>query len=301
MTTFQRRHLPSHAVLRSFESAARHESFTQAAEELHLTQSAISRQVKELEQTVGVALFRRVGRRVILTNAGKNLAHDLKVDLENIRRTMLRAISAGDTGAALRVATLPAFASRWLIPRMPEFSALHPDIEISMSTRMAPFNMEQEHFDLAIHFGANDWPNTDMKILCNETLIAVASPTFKERHQISSLEALSAVPLLHMTTRPLAWQDYFEQAGLTGGPMLAGKYFDQFSMIIAGAQASLGAGLLPTYLIEKELASGALVALDASSLVTENCYYMVTPLNKKNKHVEGFCDWMLSSVSGSNM
>lgn len=298
MTEFRRRYLPSHAVLRSFESAARHESFTLAAEELHLTQSAISRQVKELELTVGVALFRRVGRRVILTNAGKNLAQDLKVDLENIQRTMMRAISAGDEGAALRVATLPSFASRWLIPRMPEFSALYPDLEISMLTRLVPFNMDQEHFDLAIHFGTDDWPNTDMKVLCNEKLVAVSSPAFKEKNQISSLEVLSETRLLHMTTRPLAWQDYFYQAGLNTEPKLSGKYFDQFSMIIAAAQASLGAGLLPTYLIERELAAGTLVVLDSSSVETENCYYMVTPLNKRNKHVTDFCDWMQASVNG---
>jgi LysR family transcriptional regulator, glycine cleavage system transcriptional activator len=301
MTMLQRRHLPSHAVLRSFESAARHESFTLAAEELHLTQSAISRQVKELEQTVGVALFRRVGRRVVLTNAGSNLAGDLKVDLENIRHTMMRAISAGDMEAALRVAILPGFASRWLIPRLPGFLARHPDIQISMSTRLEAFDMEQEHFDLAIHFGAKDWPNTDMRLLCNETLVAVASPAFRRRQKITSLGRLSAAPLLHMTTRPLAWQEYFDQAGLAGEQRLSGKYFDQFSMIIAGAKASLGAGLLPTYLIEHELDTGALVVLNKSALVTENGYYMVTPLNQQNNHVTAFCDWMLSSVSGPSM
>jgi len=121
MKSFQRRYMPSIAALRSFEAAARHQSFTLAAEELNLTQSAISRQVKEMEQIVGAQLFRRTGRVVILTRAGTRLADEVSIDLENIRRTMMRAVSAGNMNSTLRVATLPTFATRWLIPRLPEF------------------------------------------------------------------------------------------------------------------------------------------------------------------------------------
>ena len=121
MKSFQRRYMPSISALRSFEAAARHQSFTLAAEELNLTQSAISRQVKEMEKIVGAQLFRRTGRVVILTRAGKRLADEVSIDLENIRRTMMRAVSAGNMSSTLRVATLPTFATRWLIPRLPEF------------------------------------------------------------------------------------------------------------------------------------------------------------------------------------
>jgi LysR family transcriptional regulator, glycine cleavage system transcriptional activator len=131
MDEFQRRFLPSYAVLRSFDSAARHESFTLAAKELNLTQGAISRQVKELEQIVGVNLFRRVGRRVVLTRAGQKFASDLVIDLGNLRHTVMRAISVGDMNSSLRVATLPAFASRWLIPKLSGFNKTHPNVEIS--------------------------------------------------------------------------------------------------------------------------------------------------------------------------
>ena len=292
MPTTPRRILPSHSVLRSFEAAARHCSFTLAAEELHLTQSAISRQVKELEQTVGTALFRRVGRRVVLTQAGESLAKEITIDLENIRHTMMRAIAGGAKGTALRVACLPAFASRWLIPRLPLFSAENPDIEINLSTRLKPFDLDVEHFDLAIHFGRDDWPNTDMEQLCSETMVAVSSPDFLNRHQVTSAEDLAMVPLLHMTTRPTAWEDYFKLAGLPQTSVLAGKYFDQFSMIIAGAVASLGVGLLPTYLIEEELENGKLVILNAQKLVTKNQYFLVTPGNQVNPNVSTFCNWM---------
>lgn len=292
----QRRYLLSHAVLRSFECAARHESFTLAAEELHLTQSAISRQVKELEDVIGTDLFSRIGRRVALTEAGKNLAGELAIDLESIRQTVMRAVSAGALGAVIRVAVLPDFASRWLIPRLPEFMALHNDIEISFATRLEPFDMVREHFDLAIHFGTDNWPGAEMELFCTETMVAVASPAFMERYKFESTKDLLNAPLLHMENRPMVWRDFFMQAKIENEAVFAGKYFDQFSMVIAGAIASLGAALVPTYLIERELSDGSLVQLDKASVTTKNNYYLVKPANSKSRHVTLFTDWMKENV-----
>ena len=294
--TIPRRYFPSHSVLRSFECAARHQSFTQAAEELHLTQSAISRQVKELEDIVGTALFRRTGRRVLLTKAGQTLAEELSIDLENIHQTIMRAVSAGRKGTAIRMAVLPGFASRWLIPRLPEFSAHYPNIEVSMSTRLKPFDLNREHFDLAVHFGTEDWPDTDMRELCSETMIAVSSPEFKKQFKINSIRHLTKVPLLHMETRPMIWKQFFQQNSIDGEVVRSGKYFDQFSMIIAGAMASLGAALIPTYLIEQELDAGVLVPLGRASVTTKNSYYLVTPFNRENEEVDLLCAWMKASV-----
>ncbi|AZO54357.1 LysR family transcriptional regulator [Mesorhizobium sp. M8A.F.Ca.ET.208.01.1.1] len=294
MSRFPRRFLPSSSALTSFEAAARHESFTLAAEELHLTQSAISRQVKELELTIGTKLFRRVGRHVVLTDAGRSLATELCVDLENIQRTVMRAISAGGMGAALRIATLPAFANSWLIPRLPDFFARHSGVELSLFTRLEPFDMTRERFDLAIHFGVADWPDTDMKPLCSESLVPVASPAFKHMHGIEDISDLARSPLLHLSTRPIAWKNYFEQAGLVDNHSLAGKYFDQFSMVISAAKASLGAGLIPSYLVEEELRSGSIIEISKISMVTSNNYYLVTPVNQRNKNVIIFSDWITS-------
>ncbi|MEP3296270.1 MAG: LysR substrate-binding domain-containing protein [Pseudoruegeria sp.] len=292
----QRRNLPSHAVLRSFECAARRESFTRAAEELNLTQSAISRQVKELEMTVGTPLFRRVGRRVALTPAGRMLAKDLSNDLENIYRTVMRAISAGEHASALRIAVLPTFASRWLIPRLPEFFAKHPKIEVNLTSRLKPFDLARESFDAAIHFGAEDWPDAEMHILCAEKMVPVASPTFIERQGITQISDLIGVPLLHMQTRPTVWNDLFNEADVSGDISMSGKYFDQFSMIIAGTRASLGAGLIPEYLIENELQSGELVRIGTSTVVTKNKYYFVTPENLNNDQITLFRKWMQATV-----
>lgn len=295
-TALQRRYLPSHSTLRSFECAARHQSFTLAAEELHLTQSAISRQVKELEEIIGTNLFRRAGRRVLLTKAGQTLANELSVDLENIHQTIMRAVSAGRQGTTLRIAVLPGFASRWLIPRLPEFSAHHPQIELSLSTRLKPFDMSREHFDLAVHFGTDDWPDTDMKELCSETMIAVSSPEFRDQYRIKNLKKIAEVPLLHMETRPMIWKQFFQSNGIADDAILAGKYFDQFSMVIAAAVASLGAALVPTYLIEREINSGLLVRLGEATVTTKNGYYLVTPSNRQNEQVDLLCNWMKDSV-----
>lgn len=295
----QRRFLPSHSTLRSFECAARHQSFTLAAEELNLTQSAVSRQVKELEDTVGVALFRRAGRRVVLTEAGQKLSTEIAVDLENIHQTIMRAVSAGRQHMALRVAVLPGFASRWLIPRLPEFEHKHPDISLSLSTRLEPFDMEREHFDLAVHFGQEDWPDADLRKLSDEKMIPVASPEFVARHGVLSAEQLAVFPLLHMATRPLAWRTFFQSInGATSGD-LSGKYFDQFSMVISAAIASLGAALIPAYLIEHELEEGRLVKLSEMSITTRNSYYLVAPRNRQNPAADAFTKWMISSIKNS--
>jgi len=296
MHPLPRRYLPSYSVLRSFESAARHESFTLAAKELSLTQSAVSRQVKELEAIIGVDLFRRVGRRVILTRAGQKLAFDLSADLENIRRTMMRAISAGNLNSTLRIATLPAFASRWLVPRLGHFSLAHPNIEVSLSSRLSIFDLDAEQFDLAIHFGEQNWPNGKLRHLCDEIMVPVASPAFITRHGIHSLDDLRHVPLLHLTTRPLAWQEFFEQAGFADDNFIKGKYFDQFSMIISGAVASLAAALIPNYLIESELKAGTLQVLTEETLATDQGYYLVTPEGHDNENTELFCAWILDRI-----
>ena len=198
--------------------------------------------------------------------------------------------------SALRIATLPAFASRWLIPRLGHLAETHPKIEVNLSTRLSIFDLDAEHFDLAIHFGERNWPNANLRHLCRETMVPVASPAFIARHRIHSLRDLADVPLLHLTTRPLAWQQYLEQVGFADESFVSGKYFDQFSMIISGAVASLAAALLPTYLIEQELKSGTLQMLAEEALTTEKSYYLVTPEGHSNDNTEHFCEWIQGRV-----
>ncbi len=297
MKPFQRRYTPSISTLKCFEAAARHQSFTLASEELDLTQSAVSRQVKELEQTVGAQLFRRTGREVVLTRAGKRLATDVAVELENIRQIIMRAVSAGNMNSTLRIAILPTFATLWLIPRLPDFFEKHPELEISFSTRLEPFDLVSEQFDLAIHFGQENWPNTEMRKFFSERMIPVASPAFVKQHNIKSFADACQAPLIHTSSRPSAWQDFMKQIGFKDKAYLTGRYFDQFSMVIAAVQASLGIGLLPRYLIEKLIENKTLIALADEELATENNYYFVTPINQEDENVEKFYEWMIGQVA----
>lgn len=301
MKSFQRRYMPSISALKCFEAAARHQSFTLASEELDLTQSAVSRQVKELEQTVGAQLFRRTGREVVLTRAGKRLADDVSAELDSLRRIMMRAVSAGNMNSTLRVAVLPTFATNWLIPRLPDFFSKHPDLEISVSTRLEPFDLNAENFDFAIHFGQKNWPNTEMRSFFSERMIPIASPAVVEQYGITSLAEPHAAPLIHTSSRPSAWQDYMEQMGFRDKVYLKGRYFDQFSMVIAAVQASLGIGLLPRYLIESEIKNGSLVVLADEELVTENSYYFVTPIDQEDENVEKFYEWMIGKAATSSV
>lgn len=293
------RSLPSLAALRAFECAARHGSFTLAAEELHLTQSAVSRQVKDLEAQLGFSLFRRNGRRVALTDAGGEFARALALDLDRLKQTVSRAVAAGNERTSLRIATLSTFASRWLIPRLPDFEARFPEVEISLSTRLRPFSFDAERFDLAIHHGSADWPDTQMSRLCGEEILAVGSPEFIQTHDLANASAddIANAPLLHLETRPGQWADWLRMQGVESPDFPRGKLFDQFSMIISAATHGLGAALLPRYLIENELDSGALVTLPGETMITENAYWIVTPAGMASPIAQAFSRWVKTKVS----
>lgn len=293
----QRRFIPSFSVLRSFECAARHQSFTLAAEELTLTQSAISRQIKELELMVGADLFRRVGRRVELTERGARFSANLRLDLERIETTIFQALTASDDEAILRIAVPPTFASRWLIPRLPDFEALHPNIQIHLSVRENTFNLVREHFDAALHFGPAVWPDGDLTKLCTEVMIPVVSPSFIESHAVFTVQDLLNAPLIHLESRLLAWNEWFDFAGFKDLCILGGKQYGQFSMVIAGAIASLGAAILPSYLIEAELADGRLQTISDIGLSTHNAYYIARPIGVRDARVDAFSRWVRGQVS----
>jgi len=289
--------VPSFAALRAFECAARHGSFTLAAEELHLTQSAVSRQVKDLEGLLGFSLFRRNGRRVALTDAGAGFANDLAIDLERLKQTVTRAVTAGNAKSTLRIAALSTFASRWLIPRLPDFQDRHPDIEISLATRLRPFSFDEERFDLAIHHGSDDWPDTQMSRLCGEEILAVAAPSFCATHNLDSPEQIAAAPILHLETRPRQWSDWFTLQGHETPVMPRGKIYDQFQMIITAATVGLGAALLPRYLIEEELSRKQLIPLGGIPMITENAYWLVTPAGVGSPVAHVFSRWIRTKVS----
>jgi Transcriptional regulator len=295
--TITRRRTLDIVKLQAFESAARLGSFTEAARELNLTQSAISRQIKELEHQLGVALFERIRKRVVLSGAGRRFFPEARKLLEQLERSTLRVMSSPQ-GTTLSIATLPTFGSRWLIPRLPDFFEKHPGVALHLSSHSKPFDFSETPLDGAIHYGQPIWAQATCRFICQEEMFVVAAPNFLDQRKGSVLEQIVKGPLLHLDTRPGAWSDWLTLAGADDSAAYRGHRFDQFSMIIGAVQSGMGFGLVPKYLIERELADKSLEIVSDKSLVTENAYYLVSPLSEQeNPLLESFYNWMISKVA----
>lgn len=293
----RRRLIPDIVNLQAFECAARHQNFSRAAEELNLTQSAVSRQIGDLERQTGLKLFERIRQRVVLSEAGLRLLPEVKDLLLRSERLMIGAVAAGQMRQSLRVATLPTFGTRWLVPRLGLFLNQHRDVAVAVESRSRPFSFEEDNFDLAIHYGLPVWAGAVATFLCNETVLPVASRDLAGRLDLASPQGLSEGPLLHLTTRPKLWAQWFDLQALPTENAYPGARFDNFSMIIAGAIAGLGVALLPTYLIEHELKAGALSPLFDLPMPTENSYYVVMPEKKQaNEIATLFQGWLLGQI-----
>lgn len=290
---------PSLATLICFEAAARHESFTAAAQELGMTQSAVSKTVRELEATLGIHLFRRVGRGLTLSEVGRSYAEDTARDLQQLAQSRRRAVLSGQGKRLLRIATLPTFTNLWLVPRLPEFLAHHPDIELAFSTRLIPFDLREDTFDLAFHYGHQDWPDTQMTRLFGEEMVPVCAPGFFAENALQDPQALRHARLLHMASRPQAWQDWFARSGPEAQPLAAGVTFDQYAMVINAALAGAGAAIVPLRMVALELHSGRLMRLGTETLATDAGYYLVHPAGPMTQPAKAFATWVKGLASDS--
>ncbi|MCU9837107.1 LysR substrate-binding domain-containing protein [Ruegeria sp. WL0004] len=274
-----RRFLPSISSLRALEALDRLGSASAVAEELSLTQSAVSRQLQTLETQMGVELIQRDRKRLSLTPAAQNYVAEIREALNRIAQASLR-LQVTPVGGTVNLAILPTFGMRWLMPRLPEFARLHPDITINMSTRLRPFSFASEPFDAAIHFGEPDWPGTDRLLLKAERVLPVCAPQLLPHGAPKSPADLLRLPLLHIQTRPRAWQDWFTQMGVTYPDPLPGTLHDQFATISQAALHGLGVALLPQYVVEQDLATGRLIAAYPDAVETVGAYYLVWPRAK---------------------
>ena len=295
--TLSRTLIPDLGRLQAFESAARHGSVTQAGRELNLTQSTVSRQIRELEAQLGVPLFDRVRQRVVLSEAGRKFLPDARKLLEQGEAAMLRAM-AGSKASLLRLATLPTFGTRWLVPRLAGFLRAHGGVALDISSRSAPFDLEEQGFDAAIHYGQPIWANATCRYICQEVIVPVASAAMLAAAPPRAPAELTRLPLLHLATRPKAWADWFHLTGVQTQAAFQGHRFDQFAMVIQAAHAGLGVALLPLYLIEQELEAAQLqVAIDVP-LPTENGYHFVMPNGKLDHPVaNALYRWIVAQVA----
>ena len=295
----QRRLLPSTSMLAAFDAAARTGSFTDAARELNLTQGAISRQVCALENQLDVILFKRVRNTVALTSAGGIYAKEIHAALQAIRKASLNAMTNPRIGT-LNLAILPTFGTRWLIPRFPLFLKENPDITVNFVTRLSPFDFQSEDLHAAIHYGAPDWPGTDSSFLMSEKALPVCSPELLNQISLKDSEVFLQLPLLHLATRPDAWENWFQSVGLAL-PKGQGMLFEQISIIAQAAVGGLGAALLPKFLIQSELERGELVVIIDKPLQSDAGYHLITPVDKSDyAPLVAFRSWILKMAQSKN-
>lgn len=276
-----RRKIPSTQALICFEAAARHESYTRAAQELALTQSAVSRQITALEDFLGMALFRRTRHGVALTPAGADYARQISRQLDTMERDTLDAMARQGQGGALQLAAVPTFATRWLIPRLPDFAARHPDIAVHIETRTRPFLFNETPFDAALYTGtpdqAQNWAGTRAMVLLHEDVVPVCSPALIAPRQQVGPSAIGKLPLLQQSTRPDGWRQWFDAQGVDTSHAHSGPRYELFSMLAEAAAHGLGCALMPRLLIEPELARGELVVACDRPLSGRRNYYFITP------------------------
>ena len=275
-----RRKLPSTSALAAFEAAARHQSFTRAAAELAVTQSAVCRQVASLEEFLGVALFRRSRRGVALTDAGRRYSRLVAARLDEVERDTLDLMAQaglGEQGGSLELAVVPTFATHWLLPRLARFHARHPGITVHFSSRTRPFLFADTGLDAAIHAGDGLWPGTEGRLLMPEPMIPVASPALLKGRARWTAQDLAALPLLQASTRPYAWRQWFESLGVDSAHDMAGPRMELFSMLSEAAAQGLGMALVPRMLVEHELAGGRLVQVLDHPFLSDRRYYLLHP------------------------
>lgn len=290
--------LPSLKAVHYFEVAARHQSFTAAAQELHVTQSAVSRMVQSLEEELQLPLFSRNGRFIALTPAGQAYHHEVGAALERIAQASQRLHSQGER-QALNVAATQAFAARWLVPRLAQFQRLHPNIHVNIISNAADGAPSDEP-TLWIRYGTAPWPGVtatrlpiaaSLGVVCAPELLARDGPLQRPQDVLDK-------PLLAYTGSTLdLWQDFFEHFELPPSTLAQSRRFQQLLTLAQAALSGLGYALVPLFLMEPELASGRLVLALPQTFESRRQHYLVHAQGAQHdKKVQLFKRWILGQA-----
>jgi LysR family glycine cleavage system transcriptional activator len=291
------RQLPPLNALKAFEAAARSESFTRAAEELCVTQGAVSHQVKLLEATLGIKLFNRERQRLVITDAGREYLNVVRDALDRIAAGTERIVQRQNAGA-LTVSTSPDFAAKWLVYRLGRFAEAYPGIDLRVSATMHHIDFAREDFDVAVRHGDGNWGGLDAVRLCTEELFPVCSPKLMSgRNRITKPSDLLKFPLLHLDDWK-AWSKWFDSAGVVDVKLSRGLALNRASMLIDAAVDGQGVALARTTLAAWDLINGRLAKPFDLGLRLSNTYWIVCPkATSSMPKITTFRDWLLAEAA----
>ncbi|MCC6918838.1 MAG: transcriptional regulator GcvA [Alphaproteobacteria bacterium] len=296
------RKLPPLNAVRAFEAAARLKSVSKAADELNVTQGAVSHQVKALEDWAQIDLLKRDGRGIALTEPGERYAAALRPALDQIDLATRRLLASDPRKGWLTVSTMPSFAAKFLVPRLPAFRAGHPEIDVWLSTW---WNLSDDpdlsaftdsDVDLAILYGHGGWNNVTATPILDEELFPVCSPAYLAQHPLPAPAALAQATLLHDEMRQ-DWRLWLRAAGVEGVDPDRGPGFDDSALLIQAAIAGMGVALGRSALVKADLDAGLLVAPFALKLPAEMSYYLVSRPGTENlPKIKAFRDWLIEAA-----
>ncbi|HTD05979.1 transcriptional regulator GcvA [Undibacterium sp.] len=297
MSDFRR--LPNLAALRAFEAAARHQNFSRASEEIHVTHGAISHQVRALEEELGVQLFSRHGKRIAITADGEQFAEAIRSALLDIA-SAAELLQSRNKQKRLAITALPSFAARWLSPRLGRFIEEYPDLEVSLQSSSHLTDFARESVDIGIRFGSGHYPGLICEHILDDIYYPVASPRFNDGKLPRTPQELAQANLLRCDEEP--WEPWFRAAGLDTPEPTGGLVFQDSSMLVRAAVEGHGIALGRRSIAHTDLMTGDLVRLLDISVPCPSSYYLVYQPNGLQKpQVKAFRAWLLDEIAKSGL
>ncbi len=291
-----KRHMPPLNHLRALEAAIRHESFTKAAEELNVTQGAISRHVKALEDYLGFTLIERINNNLVIPPESQQLAQALTRAFDAISKAA-RDLQEGKLRRVIRVHSYTNLMLRWLIPKLPSFQALHPDIEVRISTGIKEVDFGKDDVDVAVRLGLGDWPDARAELLFNDELLPVCSPRLLSAQGLTRPQDLQMATVYHNYARREEWPRWFQLA--TGKALHPQNpiYLEDPVVVHQCLIAGMGVGLAQRPYVIQDVSEGRLVVLFPTTLRNDGGFYLVCPREGPRKaSVATFWDWLLQTA-----
>lgn len=278
---------------------ARFDSITRAADALHLTQSAVSKQIQELENSLGIALFERVRKRLSLTPAGERYEAAIRPLLAQLEAATLEAMTSNDGGGALHISTLPTFGAKWLIPRLPDFQKLHPHIALNFVPFAQGYTFDRPDLDGSILFGDGNWPGAVSEYVTGREVMLIAPPTRSAKPLLKRAKDITKFTLLQHASVPQAWVHWCDAHGVTGINPLAGPQLDQFHSVIRAVMAGMGLGLVPRCLVQDDIQAGHVSAPLDDGYIDDCGYYLCYPESKRKlAPLLSFKTWLIGQIEG---